>query len=103
MIFSEAAYNGRSNIALFRATAYLNAWHRLADQRLRLSYSAYVQPSLDGVANTRFQANIALIVRLVKGLSFRTQYLYQYEQVVVEGIQRVDGIFSVGIDYQFQR
>lgn len=101
--FNENFYNGSRHIALWRGTFYLSGWHRLLNNKLRLFYSTYWQPGFEQVANNRAQADIGLELPIWKGLSFQTEYLFAYEQVVAERIQEIDRILTFGLNYQLKK
>lgn len=101
--FNEVFYDGSSTIRLWRATAYLAGWHRVLDNRLKLFYTAYWQPGLDEVTNSRAQIDVGLDFPVWKGLNFLAQYNFTYEQVVTTSVKQQDRIFTFGISYQFKK
>ena len=101
--FNETEYNGSTEISLPRATLFLAGWHRLADSKLRLFYSGYWQPGLDGTPNNRFQLDLGIDVPLWKGLNATVQYSFSREQVVTTTVLQKDRILTFGLSYQLKK
>jgi hypothetical protein len=101
--YNEAVYNGSDKINIWRATAWFAGWHKLFDQRLRLYYSAYIQPGLSDTDNYRSQIEAGLDFPVWKGLNFSVMYNYTHENVVVSGIKQNDGLLTFGISYQLKK
>ncbi len=101
--FNESTYNGTDQISLARATLYLAGWHKIADSKLRLYYSAYWQPGLDSTPNHRFQLDLGLDIPLWKGLNAALQYSFFKEQVVTSSVLQEDRILTFGLSYQLKK
>ena len=102
-IYNETVYNGNDQINLWRATAYLSGWHQLFHQRMRLYYTAYWQPALDGNNNYRTQLDAGIDFPVWKGLSFTALYTFAHEEVVVQKVKQDDRILTFGLSYQFRK
>jgi hypothetical protein len=101
--FNESTYNGSDQISLARATLYLAGWHKIADSKLKLYYSAYWQPGLDSTPNHRFQLDLGLEIPLWKGLNATMQYSFSREQVVTSTLLQKDWILTFGLSYQLKK
>lgn len=102
-VFNENFYNGNNTISLWRATTYLAGWHRLFAGKMKLYYSAYLQPGLDDVSNHRAQAEAGLDFPVWEGLNFLAQYGFYYEQIVIKTVKQEDRILTFGISYQLKK
>lgn len=96
--YNYPEYNGIARIKTWRATARVFGQHRL--QRLRVSYEAYVQPSLERANNFRWLADLNLEMPVWRGLNLNAHVLYTHENVVVEGVKTRDMILSFGLSYR---
>jgi hypothetical protein len=96
--FNENQYDGNAQIRTWRATAWLFGRHHCFRNKLILSYEAYLQPSLEQSNNLRWQAELNADLPIWKFLSFRVNYLYIFESVVIEGQRQNDRIFTSGIN-----
>ncbi len=101
--FNNNHYTGKNKIRLWRATSWLAGQHRLSETGLRLYYTIYYQPGLDGQNNYRLSGEAGLDYPIHKGLSFTLLYTNQYEQVMVSGVKQLDALLSFGINYQFKK
>jgi len=100
--FNEVAYNGNETIELARATIYLAGWHKLVENRLRVYYSGYWQPGLNGTSNNRFQLDAGLDFPLWKGLNATLQYAYSFEQIVTASVKQNDQVLTYGLSYSIK-
>ena len=101
--YNEAAYNGNSQIALWRATAYLAGWHQLFEKRLRIYYSAYWQPGISQIHNFRSQIDAGFELPLWKGLNATVVYSFTHEEVVPVLVKQNDRILTFGLGYLFKK
>lgn len=99
--FNQTFYNGNNDIALWRGTAYVSGNHKITNIRLRFFYNAFWQPAFEAIANNRVQVDAGVEMPIWKGLSVGAQYLYNYEQLVAEGIKQTDRMMTFGVGYQF--
>lgn len=95
--YNRPAYNGSSRINTWRATARIFGQHRLLQQRLRLYYEAYLQPSVEQSDNFRWLADWGLEMPVWKGISFNTHFTYTHENIVIESVKQNDLIFTFGL------
>jgi hypothetical protein len=102
-IYNESSYNGSNKISTWRATLWAFGRHSLLNKKLIAHYEAYVQPSLEFASNYRWQTEIGFDVPLYKGLSFTTNFIYTYENVVIQTNKKFDSIFTVGFSHQFKK
>ena len=98
--FNNTHYTGQNQIRLWRATSWLAGQHRFNENGLRLHYTIYYQPGLDGQNNYRVSGEAGLDFPIYKGLGFTMLYTNLYEKVVVTGVQQRDALFSFGLNYQ---
>lgn len=101
--FNNTHYTGQKQIRLWRATSWLAGQHRFNENGLRLHYTIYYQPGLDGQNNYRLSGEAGLDFPIYKGLGFTMLYTNLYEQVVVSGVQQRDALFSFGLNYQLKK
>lgn len=101
--YNETAYNGSSQINLWRGTLYLAGLHLLFNERLKLYYAAYWQPGLEHVPNNRAQLDAGMDFAVWKGLSFLVQYNMSYEQVVATSVKQDDRMLTFGLSYQLKK
>lgn len=101
--FTEAAYNGSSTIALWRATTWLGGWHYLLGNHLRLYYDAFWQPAFSDGANYRWQFDVGFDFPIWRGLAFNALYTYTHENVVVTQVKADDKILTVGLSYNLRK
>lgn len=101
--FNDSFYNGNTEIKIWRPTVYLIGTSRFSNNKIRLHYTAYWQPGIEQVSNQRFQAETGFEFNVWKGLSFTTQYLFIYEEVVPMNVKQKDALLTVGINYQFKK
>ena len=103
-LFNHIEYNGRKNIQVWRATAYISGVHYLFNKRLRLFYDAYGQPALARADknNYRTQFDIGFDVPMWKGLSLNALYTFTHENLVVQKIKNDDKILAFGLSYQLK-
>ena len=101
--FNNTHYNGQKQIRLWRATSWLAGQHRFNENGLRLHYTIYYQPGLDGQNNYRVSGEVGLDFPVYKGLGFTMLYTNLYEQVVASGVQQRDALFSFGLNYQLKK
>jgi hypothetical protein len=101
--FNAPVYNGSETIPLWRFTTYLSGWHQLFHQRIRLYYTAYWQPGLDGNKNYRTQLDAGIDFPVWKGLNFTVAYSFTHEEVVVEKVKQDDRILTFGLSYQIKK
>ena len=83
--FNQDYYNGSNHISL------------------RFFYGGYWQPPLDRPDNHRVQMDTGTEVKVWNGIHLRLEYVYNYEQVVAQGVKETDRIFTFGINYQFKK
>jgi hypothetical protein len=99
--FNKPAYNGSPSIALWRGTFYLAGWHQLAQKKVRLFYTAYLQPGLDGNHNHRSSMELGLDLPVWNGLGMQLAYLYVREGVMPLQVRTTDHLFTFGLQYRF--
>lgn len=97
--YNYAEYNGSENIDTWCASAWLMGKHTLVDNRLRLYYEAFVQPSLEQNGNFRWQTEIGLEWPVWKGFSGTINYIFTHENVVVSTVKADDRLLTFGIAY----
>lgn len=95
--YNRTAYNGSNRINTWRATARIFGQHRLLQQRLRLYYEAYLQPSVEQSDNFRWLADWGLEMPVWKGVSFNTHFTYTHENIVIASVKQNDLIFTFGV------
>lgn len=66
--YNNSAYNGKANINLWRSSFYVAGWHQLAQKKLRLFYTAYFQPGMDGNTNNRSSLELGIDIPVWNGL-----------------------------------
>jgi Protein of unknown function, DUF481 len=101
--FNEPAYNGSSEINLWRATGYFSGIHHLFQKHLRLYYTVYCQPGFDDAPNLRWQLDAGIDLPVWKGLNATVVYAYSFEEVVPVAVKQVDRILTFGISYQYKK
>ncbi len=101
--FNEPYYSGKNFIRIWRPTAYINGEHKSMDRKFTINYTAYWQPGIDKVSNQRFNLEMGAGFQLLKTLSLIINYLYINEEIVPAGINQIDGLFSIGLDYQIKK
>lgn len=99
--YNNPAYKGSPAIALWRTTFYLAGWHQLAQKKVRLFYTAYLQPGLDGKRNHRSSLELGLDLPVWKGLGMQLAYLYVREGVMPVQVRTTDQLFTFGLQYRF--
>lgn len=97
--YNDSKYNGSNNIRLWRAAAWMGAWHYLSQRKLRLYYDAYWQPAFNDARNYRWQIDIGFDFPFWKGLAFNALYNITHENVVSAGVKRDDRILTMGLSY----
>jgi hypothetical protein len=102
-IYNESSYNGSNQIRTWRANFWVFGRHHLLDRKLVAHYEAYMQPSLEYADNYRWQAEMGFDVPLYKGINLTTNFIYTYENVVIQTNQKFDSIFTVGFSHQFKK
>lgn len=102
-LFNETYYNGSENISLWRATVYIAGVHRIFENKLKLFYNGNWQPAFDKVANNRVQLDFGAEMIVWKRLNFQIEYIFNYEQVVVNQVKKTDRILVFGINYQLKK
>ncbi|WP_020606869.1 DUF481 domain-containing protein [Spirosoma spitsbergense] len=102
-MFNEAAYNGSSTIARWRATTWLGGGHYLLDNHLRLYYDAFWQPAFSDGVNYRWQFDVGFDFPIWRGLAFNALYTYIHENVVVTHIRADDKILTAGLSYNIRK
>lgn len=98
--YNRPSYNGSRWIETWRATARIFGQHRLLQQRLRLYYEAYLQPSIEQSDNFRWLADWGLEMPVWKGFSFNTHFTYTHENIVIESVKQNDLILTFGIAFR---
>jgi Protein of unknown function, DUF481 len=101
--FNQVYYNSNNEITLWRGTAYVSGIHKIAENKFRILYNAYWQPAFSVVPNNRVQVDAGIEMTIWKGLSLNAQYIFNYEQVVVEKINQIDRILTFGLNYQIKK
>lgn len=99
--FNLSEYQGSADVQLWRWALYANGQFKLLDHRMTLNFSGFIEPAFENVENFRAEAELALVFKIIKGLSFRVEQLYFYEGLVVDGIDQSDSILLFGFNYAF--
>ncbi len=99
--FNKPEYNGSRFIATWRTTLWIFGKHQLFDKKLIINYESYFQPSLEQGNNFRWQADVGLELPVWKFFSFKANYLYTYESIVIENQREDDKVLSFGINLRF--
>jgi len=99
--FNFDAYDGNAVVPLGRGTLWLYGTHRWSDQ-VHFFYEAFGQPAFSDLNNYRIHAQLGLDVKLIQNLSLSASYLWNREQLVVEGIQQDDQILTFGLSYSYR-
>lgn len=60
-------------------------------------YESYFQPSVEESNNFRWQTDMGLELPIWKFLNFKVNYLYTYENVVVENQRQIDRLLTFGV------
>lgn len=95
--FNKTEYNGQRYINTFRSTIWMYGKYHFFDKKILLHHEIYFQPSLEKSNNFRWQADIGLELPIWKFLSFKANYLYTFESIVIENQKQEDKILSFGI------
>lgn len=101
-IFNDDSFNGKNNLEFWRWAIYTAGNHLLLGNRIQLNYHAFIEPAFYDFKNYRAEVEIGLNFSIQKGFSFRINYLYLFEYLVVNGIKQNDEILTFGLGYKFK-
>ena len=94
--FNRSLYDGNENIKTFRGTLWANGKYKLFEKKVVLNHEFYVQPSLEEDDNYRWQADMGLELPVWDFLSFKVNYKYTFESIVIQGQDQEDSILTFG-------
>ncbi|QJP35510.1 DUF481 domain-containing protein [Nonlabens sp. Ci31] len=94
--FNISEYDGSESIDTFRATVWVNGKYLLFKKKVIVNHEFYFQPSLEQSNNFRWQADISLEFPLWKFLNFKINYIYSFENIVIENQQQEDNFLTFG-------
>jgi hypothetical protein len=81
----------------YRATVRLFGHHSVFENKLKLQYETWYQPTFGDAENWRYQLNASVEVPLSKLISFRSSLIYAHENIVLSSIKRDDKILTFGL------
>lgn len=91
--------DGDSSMTLSTARGVLG-WtgtHKVFSQKLIITHAGKFQQSLQNLDNYRFEGNVNLTLPIFSVLSVKTGVQYTYENIVLDGRQNSDFIWTFGI------
>jgi hypothetical protein len=88
-------------LTTLRLTGRVFGKHSLLDDKLRVEYEAWYQPSVLDVQDSRFRGNVICSVPITKALSLRASAEYAYERIILVGVKREDVVVTFGIAWTF--
>ena len=94
--FNISEYDGEPSINTFRGTFWLTGKHELFKDKLVFKYEGFFQPSLEQSNNYRWRADLSTELPIWDFLSFKINYLYTYENLVIQEQKRHDSFLTFG-------
>lgn len=101
--FNQDFYNGSNHISVWRCTLYLSGIQYHYGRKIKIFYNGYWQASLERSDNHRVQLDFGTEIAVWNGIHLRVEYIYNYEQVVVQRVKEIDRILTFGINYQLKK
>lgn len=98
-VFNFSEYDGSTKLNTWRATFRLFGKHTILNNKLRVYYEAFAQPSLENRNNYRWHTEAGIDFPLWKGLSLNALILYDHENVTIKTVKQNDLIASIGLSY----
>lgn len=107
--FNIPIYNGQKKIKETRAILRLGGIHSIFQNHLIIRHDTWFMKGLGNNSNYRWHSLVGFQVPLYKGLAFKTDYDYTYENVTISNknpfgytSSRYDWVLSFGLSYDIR-
>ena len=100
--FNEAGFNGSPRISTWMNSLYMSGYHQIIQRKIGVFHEGYFQYSLTERDLWRLHFVLGLNFNLVKGLAVSTRLNYTYENIIAQGNQQEDLLWTWGVSYFFK-